>query len=154
MRKEKKALYLVLKKKSFADEIIISLQEEIEKKFNDFLYRIAPNLTYIKLDNKEDGLKYILLKGLINILNDMYKTREIKLTESDKKITNEIFEEEQFKQIKEEIKPQPAYINIQQFPNFYPRYNPYENDKLNQHRTNYSISCKKAKVPTNYYGFI
>ena len=121
LKKGKKALYLVLKKKSFADEIIESLQDEIEERFNKFLCQIAPKLNNIKLDNEEDSLKYLLIKGLIKILNDMLKERRINLTEKDKMITDEIFENDQFDQEQEMLKEEPKHRNAKQYPQSYPQ---------------------------------
>ena len=94
-KKGKNVLYLVLKKKTFADEIIDSLQKEVETRFKKFLNEIAADLNKIKLDDEENGLKYIMLKGMINILNQMLKERMIILSEKDKQIINEIFEKDE-----------------------------------------------------------
>ena len=153
LKKGKKALYLVLKKKSFPDTIIDSLEVEIEQRFNNFLKKIAPKLNNIQLENEEDGLKYLLIKGLINILNEMLQERKITLSENDKKITNEIFEEEGFEKMKQEPKAQSIYQNQPQYFNGnIQRYNSYGNNKLDQHKTKYSTSSEKVKVPINYYG--
>ena len=104
-KKAKKVLYLVLKKQNFADEIINSLQIEVEKRFKKFLNDIAGDLEKIKFEDEENSLKYIILKGMINILNQMLKERMILLSDKDKQLVNEIFEGE--KQPKEKPKEEP-----------------------------------------------
>ncbi len=90
-KKGKNILYLVLKKKNFAEEIISNLQSEVEIRFQKFINDIVNDLQKIKLEDEENGLKYIILKGMINILNQMLKERMILLSEKDKKIIDEIF---------------------------------------------------------------
>ena len=61
--------------KNFADEIINSLQKEVETRFKKFLNEFAGDLNKIKLEDEENGLKYIMVKVMINILNQMLKER-------------------------------------------------------------------------------
>lgn len=115
LKKGKKALYLVLRQKTFSDKIIDELEIEIERKFKNFLMDIAPKLKNIKLEDKENGLKYILIKGLINILNQMLNERMIILSDNDRNIVNSIFEEKDDEKLEDEKVENPAnnYPNSQ-----------------------------------------
>jgi len=83
--KAKKTLYLVLRRKGFADEIIDSIDYEIEKRLIEFVKNIAPKLNQMKFDNPEDAIECLLLKEMIKILDDMLKEKMLNLNEEDKK---------------------------------------------------------------------
>ena len=142
-QKAKNALYLVLKKKTFADEVINSLQVEIEKRFKKFLNNIAGDLERIKLEDEENGLKYIILRGMINILNEMLKERMILLSDKDKKIVNDIFEgQEENEEDLKEGKYKIPYKNNDQ--NFHQSGNKGK-DFSRQRKENYSSPFDKNK---------
>jgi hypothetical protein len=128
IKKAKNALYLVLKKKTFADEIITSLQNEVEQRFKRFINDIAKDLENIQLEDEETGLKYIILKGIINILNKMLQERMVTLSDKDKQLINDIFEKEN--ESTEDLKVEPKY-------GVYP---------------NYGESPNKGKNSSNPYG--
>ena len=74
----------VLKKNDFAENIIKDLEREVEKRFTIFLNNKIPAINAKKLDDPENSIKYIMLKGLIKILDDLFYERMINLPESDK----------------------------------------------------------------------
>ena len=118
IKKAKNALYLVLKKKTFADEIITSLQNEVEQRFKRFINDIAKDLENIQLEDEETGLKYIIIKGIINILNRMLQERMVTLSDKDKQLINDIFEKEN--ESTEDLKVEPKsgiYPNYKESPN-------------------------------------
>lgn len=78
---------------------------------------IALKLKSIKLGDKENSLKYILIKGLINILNKMLNERMIILSDNDRNIVNNIFEEKDDEKLENEKVENPANNNHNsQFP--------------------------------------
>lgn len=83
--KTKKTLYLVLKRKGFADEIIENIDYEMEKRLIEFVKNISPKLNQMKFDNPEDAIECLLLKEIIKILDDMLKEKMLNLNEGDKK---------------------------------------------------------------------
>ena len=91
-KKAKNTLYLVLKKKGFAQEIIDSIDQEIEKRLIEYLKTISPKLNQMDFDNPEKALECLLLNQMIKILDDMLKERMLKLNEEDKKIIFGILE--------------------------------------------------------------
>lgn len=94
VQKGKKAIYLVLKKKSFIDEILESLQEEVEKRFMNFLNKKREEMNRLKPDNPDEFFKCYLLRALIKILDKMFKEYHINLSDKDKNILKDIFENE------------------------------------------------------------
>lgn len=104
-----KAFYLVLKKKDFADEIIDNLKDEVEKRFHNFIREITPKLEKLNFEDPETSLKYLLIKGLIKILNNMEKEKSLNLSEEDRKIINDIFKEDDNKDSDDENKNQKKF---------------------------------------------
>ena len=96
LKKGKKAIYLVLRRKSLIEEIIESVQEEVEKRFSEFLNKKSEELNRLKPDNPEEFYKCVLLRALIKILDKMFKEYSVDLTDKDKNILKEIFENESF----------------------------------------------------------
>lgn len=94
INKGKKVLYLVLKKKTNEQRIIEELEKELDIKMQMFLDKIFEKLKTVQFDNKERSYKYILLKGLINILEKMIEENMGKLTEEDKQLIQEIMNED------------------------------------------------------------
>jgi len=133
LKKGKNALYLVLRQKTFPDQIIDELKIEVEKRFKNFLMNIAPKLNNIKLENKENGLKYILIKGLINILNQMFNERMITLSDKDRNIVKEIFDEKGDEQFEDKKVDSPAMEYGNHNFNINPNLNPYKNNKSNNY---------------------
>jgi hypothetical protein len=80
----KKAMNQILKKNSFAENIIRNLEIEVEKRFQIFLNNKLPSLKSKKFDDPENSLKYIMLKAIINILDDLFYEKMITISESDK----------------------------------------------------------------------
>lgn len=83
----KKKLYLVLKqRKSFAQEIIDEIQQEINKRFAMFIKNRIGKLMQAKPDNPDLFLKYFLVKAYIKILTEILEEYKMELSEKDKKI--------------------------------------------------------------------
>lgn len=106
----KKTLYLVLKPKEFSNEIIDSIQAEIERRFNNFLRQISSELKNTKFQDEENSIKYIMLKAISEILNKMLNERKILLSPKDKIIIDNIFEDEK-KSIEENEEKNNLYPN-------------------------------------------
>lgn len=104
----KKVLYLVLKKKSFSRQIIEEIEKEVEKRIPAFIQSITPKLENMKFKDKEQSLKVIILRGIINIIKKILEEDIIKLSESDRKALEEIMKEEEdnFKKENEKINAQ------------------------------------------------
>lgn len=95
----RKILYLVLKKKPLSKETVENLTEEIEKRLGAFFIKIAPKLEQMKPNEPETFLKYLLLQGVLKILENIMKKSYLSLTEEDKKAVERIYkkcEEEDF----------------------------------------------------------
>ena len=90
LKKGKKILYLVLKKKSQERELLDELEKEIETRLIEFIKKIYPKLLNTKFENEWESYKYILLKGIVNILKKMIKEHSIGLTASDVKLLEDI----------------------------------------------------------------
>lgn len=86
IKKTHEKLYLVLKKKGLAEQIIEKIGEESEKRLKEFLMKILPKLNEMHFDNPEEALETLLLKQMIIILDDMYKERLLLLSEKDKQL--------------------------------------------------------------------
>ena len=91
-KETKKTLYLVLRRKGLTDESIEKINKEAEKRLSEFIERIMPELKNMKFDNPEEALKYLLLKQMIKILDDMSKEKILFLCEEDKKKVFDILE--------------------------------------------------------------
>ena len=89
-QKSNKTLYLVLKQKGFADEIIEKINEEVEKRLESFLKKKMQKLENMHFDNPEESLEYFLIKQVIKILDDMKKEKLLNISEEDKKIISDI----------------------------------------------------------------
>ena len=74
----------VLKRNDFAENIILDLEREVERRFAIFLNNKVSAINSKKLDDPENSIKYIMLKGLIKILDDLFYERMIILPETDK----------------------------------------------------------------------
>jgi hypothetical protein len=95
----RKILYLVLKQKPLSKETVENLTEEIEKRLGAFFIKIAPKLEQMKPNEPETFLKYLLLQGVLKILENIMKKSYLSLTEEDKKAVERIYkkcEEEDF----------------------------------------------------------
>ena len=97
----KKVYYLVLKKKSFQKEIIEQLESQLESKMNEFWDKIIDKFKEKKFENVEQSLKYILLKGLVLILEKELKNNKIDLSEEEKNTLKEIMENDEDNDIHE-----------------------------------------------------
>ena len=97
----KKVYYLVLKKKSFQKEIIEQLESRLESKMNEFWDKIIDKFKEKKFENVEQSLKYILLKGLVLILEKELKNNQIDLSEEEKNTLKEIMENDEDNDIDE-----------------------------------------------------
>lgn len=82
----KTRLYLVLRQKGFQDQIIENVKEEVEKRLSKRMNDLIPKLENIQFDDPVESLKYIILKEVINILDELSKEKMIKLNEKDKEI--------------------------------------------------------------------
>ena len=101
MENGKKVYYLVLKKKSFQKEIIEQLESRLESKMNEFWDKIIDKFKEKKFENVEQSLKYILLKGLVLILEKELKNNQIDLSEEEKNTLKEIMENDEDNDIDE-----------------------------------------------------
>ena len=84
LNSSKKALNQVLTKNSFSANIINDLERELEYRFQIFVNNKASLINSKKFDDPENSLKYIMLKEIIKILNDLFYERMINLSGSDK----------------------------------------------------------------------
>lgn len=150
LKKGKKALYLVLRQKTFPDQIMDELEIEIEKRFKNFLMNIAPKLNDIKLENKENGLKYILIKGLINILNQMFNERMITLSDKDRNIVKEIFDEKEDEQFEDKKVDSPAMEYGNDNLNINQNLNPYKNNKSNNYHNSQFPGMRRTPSYDNH----
>ena len=92
--KTSKTLYLVLKKKGLADEIIDNIDKEVEKRLIEYLKNIAPKLNQMNFDDPVEALECLLLKQVVKILDDMIKEKMLNLNEEDKKRLFDLFQNE------------------------------------------------------------
>ena len=92
--KTSKTLYLVLKKKGLADEIIDNIDKEVEKRLIEYLNNIAPKLNQMNFDDPVEALECLLLKQVVKILDDMIKEKMLNLNEEDKKRLFDLFQNE------------------------------------------------------------
>jgi hypothetical protein len=92
IEKKKKVIYLILKKKPFQKEIIDQLESQLESKMNEFFDKIIDKIKETNFNNTEQSLKYILLKGLVLILEKELNKNKIDLSEGEKNTLKEIME--------------------------------------------------------------
>ena len=92
--KTRKTLYLVLKRKGLADEIIDNIDKEVEKRLIEYLNNIAPKLNQMNFDDPVESLECLLLKQVVKILDDMIKEKMLNLNEEDKKRLFDLFQNE------------------------------------------------------------
>ena len=104
IKKTHEKLYLVLKKKGLAEQIIEKIGEESEKRLKEFLIKILPKLNEMHFDNPEEALETLMLKQMIKILDDMYKERLLILSEKDKQLLFEHLEKKDDAEEKKEDK--------------------------------------------------
>ena len=104
IKKTHEKLYLVLKKKGLAEQIIEKIGEESEKRLKEFLMKILPKLNEMHFDNPEEALETLMLKQMIKILDDMYKERLLLLSEKDKQLLFEHLEKKDDVEEKKEDK--------------------------------------------------
>ena len=97
IKKSKEILYIVLKEKPISEEVKQELEIEIENMLVKFIQSISPKLQNMYFENKEQSLKVIILKGLINILQKMIEEHKMQLSESDQKALQDIMKEEEDK---------------------------------------------------------
>ena len=86
IKKTHEKLYLVLKKKGLAEQIIEKIGEESEKRLKEFLMKILPKLNEMHFDNPEEALETLLLKQMKINEEDMYKKRLLFRRKKDKQI--------------------------------------------------------------------
>jgi len=97
----KKILHLVLKQKPLSKETVDNLSEEIEKRLSAFFIKIIPKMEQLKPNEPETFLKYLVLQGVLKILENIMKKSYLSLSENDKKSVEIMFkkcEEEDFKE--------------------------------------------------------
>ena len=92
--KTRKTLYLVLKRKGLADEIIENIDKELEKRLIEYIKNIAPKLNQMNFDDPVEALECLLLKQVVKILDDMIKEKMLNLNEEDKKRLFDLFQNE------------------------------------------------------------
>jgi len=89
--KTRNVLFIVLKKKDWAQELIEQVNKDMEIRYQNFIQQILPYLENPKLKNNINAIKCIMLKGVINILNKMMEERLSILSDTDKNLINEAF---------------------------------------------------------------
>lgn len=89
--KARKSLYLVLKKKPFAKEIVEELNEEVERRLTNFIEKLVKKMEERQNDDPEKLLKYTILKAIVRILDNIMKENYIQMTEDDKAAVEIIF---------------------------------------------------------------
>ena len=90
LNNSKKALNQVLSKNAFAANLINDLERELEYRFQIFLNNKASAINSKKFDDPENSLKYIMLREIIKILDDLFYERMINLSGSDKALIQSI----------------------------------------------------------------
>lgn len=90
LNNSRKALNQVLSKNAFAANLINDLERELEYRFQIFLNNKASAINSKKFDDPENSLKYIMLKEIIKILDDLFYERMINLSGSDKALIQSI----------------------------------------------------------------
>lgn len=90
LNKTNNALNQILRKNSFAESIIYNLEREVERRLQIFLNNKLSAINSKKFDDPENSLKYIMLKEIINILNDLYNEKMIMISGSDKLLIENI----------------------------------------------------------------
>ncbi len=92
--KGKKTIKIVLKQKPLPIEFLEKLNKEIELELEKYIERLIPKIQEIQADEPEKFLKYMLLQGLLNILEKIMKKYYLELTPDDKQSVQKIFENE------------------------------------------------------------
>ena len=90
IKKSRNTLHLVLRQRGFADDIIDSINNEVEKRLQQYLNKIASKMENMNFDNPEESIKFLLLKKIIEILEEMSKEKIANLSEEDKKLIFDI----------------------------------------------------------------
>ena len=90
----KNATYLVLRRKPLPQQIVEDIEGEVEKRFQIFLNQKLPLLNSIQPEDPERFLAAFLLRGLISILDEMLKERNVLLSERDKNTIKDLFDNE------------------------------------------------------------
>jgi hypothetical protein len=90
LSKGKKPLYLVLRAKSFEEEIVESVQEEANKKFIKYIKTKIGKLLQSEPKDPETFLKYFLIKAYIHVLSEIFEEYKITLSEKDQKLLFDI----------------------------------------------------------------
>ena len=90
IKKSRNTLHLVLRQRGFADDIIDSINNEVEKRLQQYLNKIASKMDSMNFDNPEESIKCLLLKKIIEILEEMSKEKIANLSEEDKKLIFDI----------------------------------------------------------------
>lgn len=116
----KEHIYLSLKKKPLIEQILDDVKEEAERRFNIFIQTNLPKLQSLKPEDPQTFLECFLLRGLIKILDKMFKERNVKLSQKDKLEIENIFENDFDKNKKDKKKD----VNYKDFPKYVPRNSP------------------------------
>ena len=90
LNKSKRALDQVLSKNSFGANIINDLERELENRLGIFLNNKASSINSKKFNDPENSLKYIMLREIIKILDDLFYERMINISGSDKVLIENI----------------------------------------------------------------
>ena len=90
IKKSRNTLHLVLRQRGFADDIIDSINNEVEKRLQQYLNKIASKMDNMNFDNPEESIKCLLLKKIIEILEEISKEKIANLSEEDKKLIFDI----------------------------------------------------------------
>ena len=90
----RKVLYLVLKPKNFANDVIDSIQDDVEKRFNTIYEKMLHKLNKMEFDDRENCIKYMLIRKFIGILDQILDEIKINLSLKDKNIIDSEMEKE------------------------------------------------------------
>ena len=105
-------LYLTLKKKPESQIVLEELMKELKENMDIFIQNIYPKIKDQKFDDFEKSFKLILIKGLIQILEKMLTKYYGQLVDEDKKLIEQILQEEKLPPISENIQNNPQQNQI------------------------------------------
>lgn len=91
INKGKQAINIVLQQKPIHIEIYDNLENEVEKRFKNFVDRKLPLLKEIKPQNPEIFYECFLIRSMIEVLKQMLEERKVMLSENDKNLFKLIF---------------------------------------------------------------
>jgi hypothetical protein len=109
----------------------------------EFIKSIAPKLENMNFDDPEQSLKVIILRGLINIIKKMIEEHKLELSESDRKILDDIMKSEEEQQKKVDQPKKTAELTINQ------KNDDPKNEKGNNNKNNNSNNPNRINDVNN-----